>query len=139
VLTGTGAASVYDGTRPLDDGHWYRTGDRVRTESGELVHLGRLDRQVQVAGARVELGEIEAVLRAHPAVRDAAVVMRPDGRTIAAFYTGSEVPAADLRATMRRRLPGYMVPVEYHWLPVMPLSANGKVDRRGLPVSSAGH
>jgi amino acid adenylation domain-containing protein len=134
AVSGAGT-EVYDGATPLTAAHWYRTGDRVRTEHGEVVHLGRLDRQVQLAGCRVELGEVEAALRRHDAVVDAVAVVGADQRTLSAFYTGTAVGADELRRALRAQLPGNLVPVEFAWLPSLPLNDNGKVDRRRLPVS----
>ena len=117
----------------------YRTGDRVRWLAlGELEFLGRLDRQVKVRGFRIEPGEIEAALLAHPAVRDAAVVARADGSG-AASLVGYVVPAAGepsadaLRAHLGTRLPGYMVPGTLVFLDALPVTASGKVDRGALP------
>jgi len=112
--------------------HWYRTGDRLRWEHGELVHLGRLDRQVQLGGRRVELGEIEALLRRQAMVEEAVVVAEPDQRTLGAFYTGVPGAASALRQTLRERLPPYMIPARIVWLSDLPLNANGKIDRRRL-------
>jgi amino acid adenylation domain-containing protein len=123
-----------DGTVPYDGGgltaeHYYRTGDRVRFESGHLVHLGRLDNQVKVRGYRVELGEIEAALRRHEAVTQAVViaVARPGETELAGFYTGAEVP--DLKRWLRKQVPLHMVPRKLTRLDAMPLNANGKIDR----------
>ena len=122
-------------------GRLYRTGDLVRRlPDGRLDYLGRLDHQVKVRGFRVELGEVEAALRRHPRLRDAVVVARPDGdrgqRLIA--YVVSEdaaaaLPAEELRAFLRQSLPESMVPALFVPLAALPLSANGKVDRRALP------
>ncbi|MGI5152069.1 amino acid adenylation domain-containing protein [Plantactinospora sp. CA-294935] len=122
----------YDGADPLTAGHWYRTGDRVRFEHGELVHLGRLDRQVQINGCRVELGEVEAVLRRHPTVADAAVVPAEGRAGLWAYCTGSAADPAMLSAWLRDHLPSYMVPSRIRILPRLPLNENGKVDRRQL-------
>jgi amino acid adenylation domain-containing protein len=132
-------AAVYDGGGPLTDAHYYRTGDRVRFEAGNLVHLGRLDNQVKVRGYRIELGEIEAVLREHPQVSQAVVVaVRPgnaagaDQLELVGCYTGAELPARDLVRWLRKRLPMHMVPRRFHHLDAVPLNANGKTDRRAL-------
>ncbi|EEP71447.1 amino acid adenylation domain-containing protein [Micromonospora sp. ATCC 39149] len=112
--------------------HWYRTGDRVRWEHGELVHLGRLDRQVQLGGRRVEPGEIEALLRGQATVEDAVVVVERDQRTLCAAYTGAPDATSALRRALSERLPPHMVPARFVWLPSLPLNANGKVDRGRL-------
>ncbi|MEZ4219035.1 MAG: amino acid adenylation domain-containing protein [Myxococcota bacterium] len=118
---------------------FYRTGDRVRRlANGEYVHLGRVDHQVKVLGHRVELGEIEAVLRSAAGVVDAVAVGWPvahgsaDG--IVAFVTASErgVDADALVAHARTALPEYMVPGRVVAVDAMPLNANGKIDRAAL-------
>jgi amino acid adenylation domain-containing protein/non-ribosomal peptide synthase protein (TIGR01720 family) len=107
----------------------YRTGDRVRhLPDGRLDFLGRLDEQIKVRGFRVEPGEIEAVLREHPSVRDAAVVLR-DGRLLACVAGDKE---ADLKAWLRGRLPEGMVPAGFVFLDALPLTPTGKLDRQAL-------
>jgi amino acid adenylation domain-containing protein len=128
-------AVCYDGSNPLTDHHWYRTGDRVRHLDGQLVHLGRLDHQVKVRGYRVELGEIEAVLRDQPGVRDAVVLALPgaDGEAaLEAVCTGASLDAAKQLAALRSRLPSYMVPRSVTFLDELPLNQNGKTDRQVL-------
>ena len=114
----------------------YRTGDLVRHRpDGELEYLGRADHQIKVRGFRVEPGEVEAALEAHPAVRRAAVLARGDaaGRHLVAFVTPEgPVDTAELRAFLRRSLPEPLVPSELIPLPSLPLTAHGKVDRRAL-------
>jgi amino acid adenylation domain-containing protein len=112
---------------------YYRTGDLVSWHpAGVLVHHGRLDNQVKLHGYRVELGEIEAALRAHAGVED-AVVLVPDGETDpVAYYTGDRTDSARLMTTTQSVLPWYMVPSRYHHLDRMPLNHNGKVDRAAL-------
>ncbi|WP_077191642.1 AMP-binding protein [Streptomyces lydicus] len=126
----------YDPAVPPTDAHWYRTGDRVGPagDGRSLVHLGRADQQVQVHGYRVELGEVEAALRALPGVRDAAVLplATPGGLELTAAYTGAPGTADDLRAALRDRLPAYMVPATLTGLETFPLNPNGKTDRAAL-------
>ncbi|HSF39926.1 MAG TPA: non-ribosomal peptide synthase/polyketide synthase, partial [Thermoanaerobaculia bacterium] len=112
----------------------YRTGDRVRwLPDGNLDFLGRFDHQVKVRGLRIELGEIEAVLARHPAVREAAVLLREDGRLAACVAVEEPRPGEEsLRAFLAERLPDYMVPSAFVLLEALPLSPNGKVDRRAL-------
>lgn len=119
---------AYDGTEPLTDEHWYRTGDRVRWVDGKLVHLGRLDRQVKLRGYRMELGDIEAAIRRLPGVVDAAVVVvRDRGEpALIGFHTGAAETSA--RADLAAMLPAYMVPQRISGLAALPLNANGKTD-----------
>ncbi|WFE41149.1 amino acid adenylation domain-containing protein [Micromonospora sp. WMMD998] len=109
---------------------WYRTGDRVLDADGVLTHLGRLDSQVQVHGYRVELGEVEAALRAHPDVTDAAVLF--DGADLRALYVGASLSPEELAGWVASRLPGYMIPGRFTRLELFPLNDNGKLDRRKL-------
>ena len=122
----------------------YRTGDRARWRpDGMLDFLGRLDHQVKIRGYRVELGEIEALLSAHPAVARSAVVIREDRpgdvRLIAYYAVGEGEAAGEaaLREHLLARLPSYMLPS--HFVPVdrIPLTPNGKVDARALPAPAA--
>ncbi len=120
----------------------YRTGDLGRRlPDGALEFVGRADFQVKVRGFRVELGEVEAVLRAHPAVREAVVTAQLDGRGerwLAGYVVaaeGAEAPPAEaLRSWARERLPGYMVPAAFAALETLPLTPSGKVDRLALPA-----
>ncbi|MEW5929506.1 MAG: amino acid adenylation domain-containing protein [Gemmatimonadota bacterium] len=118
----------------------YRTGDRVRRRAdGALEYLGRTDTQVKVRGFRIEPGEIEAALRALPQVREAVAVVREgpqgDRRLVAYVVAGEGAPAAaELRAALRERLPEHMVPGAFVVLESIPLTPNGKVDRRALPA-----
>ncbi len=123
----------------------YRTGDRVRWRAdGRLEYLGRTDFQVKVRGYRIELGEIESALRTHPSVGDAVAVVRDDGPSGARLVAYVVPPDAEdstakpdgaaLRAFLDERLPEYMVPSAIVALDVLPLSSNGKVDRKALPA-----
>ncbi|KAA2255357.1 D-alanine--poly(phosphoribitol) ligase [Solihabitans fulvus] len=132
-LAADGAPATGPGVPAAD--HWYRTGDRVRVEDGVLVHLGRLDHQLKISGYRVELGEIEAVLREHDGVHDAVVLaLTGDNGEIVlrACYTGSPGLDDELAAIATRRLPAYMLPWSYRRLDALPVNTNGKVDRRRL-------
>ncbi|MFD3842015.1 amino acid adenylation domain-containing protein [Streptomyces sp. NPDC058642] len=126
-------------TDPFDQdsptGRLYRTGDLARFEDGVVHYLGRVDRQVKVAGVRMELDEIEVVLRRHPAVDECAVVVPVvDGRPeLAACYTLlNPVPAEELRAYLADSLPEAMVPRRLTELDALPLTQNGKTDHRAL-------
>ncbi|NUT53962.1 MAG: amino acid adenylation domain-containing protein, partial [Saccharothrix sp.] len=114
----------------------YRTGDLVRRRAdGAIEFLGRVDAQVKIRGFRVEPGEVEAALRAHDAVVDAVVVLdtRDDGeKRLVAFVVTSA--AVDLGVELRRVLPEYMVPSRFVVLDTLPVTPNGKVDRRALRV-----
>jgi amino acid adenylation domain-containing protein len=112
----------------------YRTGDRVRRRSdGTLDFLGRLDQQIKLRGFRIEPGEIESHLQAHPSVRAAAVAARGD-LLVAYVVLSSPLAGTDsLRTYLRARLPAYMVPVRFEILDALPVTSNGKIDRRALP------
>ncbi|MFB8174112.1 amino acid adenylation domain-containing protein, partial [Kitasatospora purpeofusca] len=119
----------------------YRTGDLARwREDGTLECLGRVDTQVKVRGFRIELGEIEAALERHELVAQAAVTVSESGagdQRLAGYVvprTGTPVEVADLRAHLALSLPEYMVPSAVMVLAEMPLTANGKVDRKALPA-----
>lgn len=129
-----GVLELYDGRTPLTPEHWYCTGDRIRREGAELVHIGRVDDQVKIRGYRVELGEVELLLRRHPAVEDVVVVAATaaDGEPdLHAVYVGSPAPADELLALVGE-LPPYMRPRGFHYRGALPHNANGKIDRRRL-------
>jgi amino acid adenylation domain-containing protein len=158
-----GALGARDDLGGAPGARLYRTGDLARwLPSGLLEFVGRADHQVKLRGFRIEPGEIEAALRSHPALRDAAVVLSPgpaaggDPRLVA--YTvrapAAEMPgsgeveevekatvegaaSAELRAFLRERLPEFMVPSLFVDLPALPLTPAGKVDRRALPAPEA--
>ncbi len=116
---------------------YYRTGDRVLLlDSKNLAYAGRMDRQVQVLGHRVELGEVEAALMCEPGVLEAVAMPWPiekgSIRGVAAFVTGYGIDTKTLRSTVSGRLPSYMVPDPLRVLSSMPLNSNGKIDRGHL-------
>jgi amino acid adenylation domain-containing protein len=123
----------------------YKTGDLGRYRAdGNIEFLGRNDFQVKIRGHRIELGEIEARLAQHPGVREAVALARDDtlgDKRLVAYYTvaaDAEAPrAATLRAHLASALPAYMLPAAYVLLEGLPLTANGKLDRRALPLPEA--
>lgn len=124
----------------------YRTGDLGRLRSdGRIECLGRLDFQVKLRGHRVELGEVEAAIARHPAIRDTVVVAREDtpGSPRLVAYFVAHAPPQDLvnqlRTKLRSMLPEYMVPSAYVPLDALPLTPNSKVDRKALPAPRASH
>ncbi|HIE0153695.1 TPA: amino acid adenylation domain-containing protein, partial [Pseudomonas aeruginosa] len=129
----------------------YRSGDLTRGRADGVVdYLGRVDHQVKIRGFRIELGEIEARLREHPAVREAVVVAQPGavGQQLVGYVVAQAPAVADspeaqaecraqLKTALRERLPEYMVPSHLLFLARMPLTPNGKLDRKGLPQPDA--
>ncbi|MFT0531985.1 amino acid adenylation domain-containing protein [Castellaniella hirudinis] len=118
----------------------YATGDLAsRREDGAILYLGRLDHQVKLRGQRIELGEIEAVLADHPDVAQVAVLAREDepGRAYLAAYlvaaAGHDADPDALKTHAAGLLPDYMVPTAWVRLPALPVTANGKLDRKALP------
>jgi amino acid adenylation domain-containing protein/non-ribosomal peptide synthase protein (TIGR01720 family) len=119
----------------------YRSGDRARYRTtGTLEYLGRADRQLKLRGYRIEPGEIEALLRAEPGVADVVVEARRDvagGGQLVAYYVprpGTEPSVADLRQRALQGLPAHMLPAAFVRLESLPLTSNGKLDRRALPA-----
>ena len=130
------------GTQP--GGRLYRTGDSGRFRpDGSVEFLGRTDHQLKIRGYRIEPGEVESALLRLPAVAEAAVIARGDAdrRRLVAYLTAAGgLPLPDvgqLRAHLGRFLPDYMLPSAFVWLPALPLTANGKLDRGALPEPSS--
>ncbi|WNZ21409.1 amino acid adenylation domain-containing protein [Leptolyngbya sp. NK1-12] len=122
----------------------YKTGDRVRYRlDGIIEYLGRFDQQVKIRGFRVEPGEIAALLQQHPAIQTAVVVpvAEAGSKRLIAYVVPIELNAAidsaSLRDFLKAKLPDYMLPAAFVWLDTLPLTANGKVDRRALPLPTA--
>lgn len=152
-LSGDGVADGYLGRPELTSerfvaapeggtGRAYRTGDLVRyLPDGRLQYLERIDGQIKLNGYRIELGEVESILREMPGVTAAVAVVRedrPKQPQLVAYVTGTRGPSiqpdlAELRASLRERLPAYMVPATVMVLPRLPLTPNGKIDRKALP------
>jgi amino acid adenylation domain-containing protein len=132
----------FSGDQGTPGARLYRTGDQARFwPDGTIEFLGRIDSQVKVRGFRIELGEIEAVLLQYPAVRQAIVVAQGSGaaerRLVAYLVFDAQVEPvaiADIRTFLRKRLPEYMIPALLLVLDRLPSTANGKVDRKALPV-----
>ncbi|MFC9362814.1 amino acid adenylation domain-containing protein, partial [Rhodococcus sp. NPDC057014] len=154
-VAGAGVARGYLGRTDLTSGRFvpdpfsapgqrmYRTGDVVRwTGSGVLDYVGRGDDQVKIRGFRVELGEVESALAAVPGVRDAVVVAHTDDRDVrrlVGYVTVDEaLSASAVRSAAGERLPDYMIPAVVTVLDALPVTANGKVDRKALPQPDFG-
>jgi amino acid adenylation domain-containing protein len=121
-------------------GRLYRTGDTVRFRAdGELEYLGRLDSQVKVRGMRIELGEVESVANEHPAIQQAVAIVREDApgdqRLVcyAVVAHGTQTDAGGVREFLQRKLPDYMVPT-VQLIDSLPITSNGKIDRKRLPA-----
>ncbi|MDH0485647.1 MULTISPECIES: non-ribosomal peptide synthetase [unclassified Pseudomonas] len=139
---------VPDPFDPVGGGRLYRTGDLARYRAAGVVeYVGRIDHQVKIRGFRIELGEIEAQLLAQDPVREAVVLAQegPGGKQLVGYVVSSEPLPADAQVTLREqlktalraRLPDYMVPAHLLFLDDLPLTANGKLDRKALPQPDA--
>ncbi|MCL6753065.1 amino acid adenylation domain-containing protein [Nostoc sp. CCCryo 231-06] len=124
----------------------YKTSDLARyLPSGDIEYIGRIDNQIKIRGFRVELGEIEAVINQHPAVRETVVVVSEESvnskRIVAYVVPQKEQTLAipELRSFLESKLPSYMVPTVFVTLETLPLTPNGKVDRKALPAPELTH
>ena len=122
----------------------YKTGDLVCfLPGGELEFLGRIDQQVKIRGFRIELAEIETILNHHPAVQDAAVLARKisdDDSSLVAYvapHRDQVIHTDELRRYLQEKLPAYMVPTDYILRDILPLTTNGKIDRKSLLTENA--
>ncbi|WDO04600.1 non-ribosomal peptide synthetase [Streptomyces murinus] len=132
----TASAFVEGPFADVPDGRLYRTGDLARfLPDGNIEYLGRIDNQVKLHGLRIELGEIEAVIRRLPGVREAAVVLHEHAgtQTLVAYVAAADFDAQQAVKSLKEQLPDFMVPQRYIEIPAVPLSANGKLDRKALP------
>ncbi|MFZ2009516.1 MAG: amino acid adenylation domain-containing protein [Candidatus Sulfotelmatobacter sp.] len=132
---------IPDPFSPDPEARLYKTGDLVRyLPNGDIEFLGRIDHQIKVRGFRIEMGEIEAVLRQHGAVNETVVVVRedtPGNQRLVAYVVPAHESASiasELREFLKAKLPEYMVPSAFVPLKAMPLTPNGKVNRRALPA-----
>ncbi|MGB2960773.1 MAG: amino acid adenylation domain-containing protein, partial [Bacteroidota bacterium] len=123
----------------------YRTGDLARyLADGNIEYLGRVDHQVKVRGFRIELGEIESELRQYGSVKEAVVIVRedtPGDKRLVAYCVPNQIPGpqpSHLRGILKEKLPDYMVPSAFVEMDEIPLTPNGKVDRRALPIPELG-
>ncbi len=126
----------------VEGGRLYRTGDIVKyLADGNIEFIGRVDNQVKIRGFRIEPGEVEVVLNRHPEVENAVVVVREDApgerQLVAYLVQRAKGRANDWRGFLKGKLPSYMIPTAFVELEALPLTANGKLDRRALPKPQA--
>ncbi|MCG0061797.1 amino acid adenylation domain-containing protein [Streptomyces tricolor] len=147
VCVGRGYVNDPERTREAYRTDPYRPGERLYLggdwgrwhPGGKLEFLGRRDSQVKIRGFRIEIGEIENTLLRVDGVRDAAVVVveRGENTQLIAFHTGARHEPEVLREALAAALPAYMVPAAFHWRESLPLTANGKIDRKALTAQAA--
>jgi amino acid adenylation domain-containing protein len=127
---------------PMTNDRLYRTGDLACWLAGGVVEfIGRIDQQIKIRGFRVELGEIEGRLLKHDGVKEAVVLARGGSgadKFLCAYIVSAGIEARELKEFLSLELPGYMVPAYFVFLDKIPLTPNGKVDKRGLPVPDSG-
>ena len=151
-IGGPGVALGYHGAPKLTAekfietsyGRLYRTGDLARwLPDGTIDYLGRHDEQLKLRGFRIEPGEIEAALQDHPLIRQTVVVARTDAHAVHSLigylvpHSGEHAETTELREFLSHRLPACMIPSAFVWVDALPLTANGKLDRRALPEPTA--
>jgi amino acid adenylation domain-containing protein len=135
---------VADPFRSNKSDRMYKTGDLVRrVPDGTIEFLGRLDHQVKLRGFRIELGEIETALARYPGVKEAVVIVRediPGDKRLVAYVTSDQqgITVATVREVLTGKLPNYMLPSAVVRLDAMPLTPNGKIDRKALPAPDTG-
>lgn len=123
-------------SHPVTSERLYRTGDLARfLPDGRIEFHGRVDHQVKVRGYRVELGEIENILLQHPLIEEAALLVKDESQLIAYLVTSGDVTTPHVRDYMSRLVPEYMIPSQAVRLDAMPLTPNGKIDRKALPAA----
>jgi amino acid adenylation domain-containing protein len=123
----------------IDGERYYRTGDRVHADPNGVLHFhGRTDAQVKIRGHRVELGEVNAALRAIPGVADCLVRVMgsAEGKQLVAYLVAPGLTEREVRTALASKLPQYTLPDQYLWLDILPLNHNGKVDVNALPAPS---
>ncbi|EMY34697.1 non-ribosomal peptide synthetase [Arthrobacter crystallopoietes BAB-32] len=130
-------AQAYSADPYVDGARLYRAGDYGRwSPDGKLEYLGRRDNQVKISGFRIEIGDIENALLRVPGVRDGAVVVGEgagQSKFLVAFYSGNrQLEVDEIRSEIAARVPAYMVPSAYRWQESLPLTGNGKIDRKAL-------
>jgi len=135
---------IADPFSPVPGARLYKSGDLARYRAdGVIEYLGRLDHQVKIRGQRVELGEIEATLKGYSGVSENVVIVRedtPGDKRLVAYLVAkakAHVSPSELRSFLKERLPEHMVPSAFVLLDALPLSPNGKLDRRALPAAEA--
>jgi acyl carrier protein len=132
---------ISDPFSPKPGEHLYKTGDLARyLSNGAIEYIGRTDFQIKIRGLRIELREIEMELSQHPGVREAVVIVReekPGDKRLVAYVVASHEPTPtfnELNSFLKEKLPDYMIPTAFVFLDLLPLTTNGKVDRRALPA-----
>ncbi|HDX9576229.1 TPA: AMP-binding protein, partial [Bacillus mobilis] len=123
---------------PFGEGKLYRSGDLARwLPDGNIEYLGRMDEQVKIRGFRIELGEIESVIRRIEGVTDAAVIVREDKnaeKAVHAYFTAKgQLNISTIKEEIRKDLPDYMIPAYMMQIEKIPVTRNGKLDKRALP------